>query len=322
MHDHSTQAAGPRVRRRLMWRQLDWPVVLGISAMHLGCLLAPFSFSGSGLAVAGLFVFLTGPIGITLCYHRLLTHRSFRTPRWFEYLLTALGCMACQGGPIQWVGTHRLHHRHSDDHDDPHSPTHGFTWAHVLWCLHKNQGGMPWSAANAAQDLCRDPGMRLINKFFLLPQLAAILLCFLGGQWAASAGWETSGLSWVIWGVCVRTVFVYHVTWFINSAAHTWGYQNFQTGDRSTNLWWLALLSFGEGWHNNHHGDQRCASHGRRWFEIDATYWMIRLLGLVGLARDIVGPRKALIGRDGVLRAVAGSAQPRPGAVVTPTARS
>lgn len=261
--------------------------------MHLGCLWAPFYFSWSGLAVAGIFVFLTGPMGITLCYHRLLTHRSFRTPKWFEYLLTTLGCMACQGGPIQWVGTHRIHHRYPDEDNDPHSPAHGFSWSHVFWCLHKNQGCMPWSAANAALDLCRDPGMRLLNRFYILPQVAAIVFCLAGGFLAARyLDWSTSGLSWVLWGVCVRTVFVYHATWFVNSAAHTWGYRNYKTHDRSTNLWWVSLLSFGEGWHNNHHGDQRAASHGRRWFELDPTYWAILLLAAIGLARDVVPPQK------------------------------
>ncbi len=266
-------------------------MVIGITVMHLGCLLAPFYFSWSALVVSTLLVWLTGAIGITLCYHRLLTHRSFKTPKWFEYLLTWLGCMACQGGPIQWVGTHRIHHKHSDQPTDPHSPTHGFAWAHVFWCLHKNQGGLPWTACGAAQDLCRDRGMRLLNRFYIVPTLITVLLCYLGGQWAAYLGWPTSGLSWVIWGVAVRTVVVYHATWFVNSASHTWGYRNYETNDNSTNLWWVALLAFGEGWHNNHHKDQRAAAHGRRWFELDPTYWTIRLLALVGLARDIVPPQ-------------------------------
>ena len=279
-------------KRRLTVRCLDWPVVIGIAAVHIGCLFAPFFFSWSGLVVAVVLTWLTGGLGITLCFHRLLTHRSFRTPKWFEYFLTTLGCLACQGGPIQWVGTHRLHHKHSDQVQDPHSPTHGFTWAHVFWCMQKNQGGMPWTAGNAARDLCRDPGMRFFNKWYIVPQLVVVALCYAGGQWAAYHGWATSGLSWVIWGVAVRTVFVYHGTWFVNSASHTWGYRNYETNDYSTNLWWVALLSFGEGWHNNHHGEQRAAAHGRRWFEIDITYRTIQLLGLIGLARDIVPYRK------------------------------
>ena len=294
---HRPVIADPRsVRRRLSDRSLDWPVIIGIALMHVGCIFSPFYFSWSGLAVMAFFIWLTGPIGITLCYHRLLTHRSFKTPKWFEYVLTTLGCLACQGGPIQWVGTHRLHHTQTltINPNDPHSPKHGFAWAHVFWCLQKNQGGQPWTACAAAQDLCRDRGMRLLNKFYIVPQIASIVLCYLGGEWAAALGWQTSGLSWLIWGVAVRTVAVYHATWFVNSASHTWGYRNYPTQDNSTNLWWVALLSFGEGWHNNHHGDQRAASHGRRWFELDPTYWTICLLSLIGLARDVIPPRKKL----------------------------
>lgn len=293
MTDYHTADDRP-LRRRLKANQFDWPVVIGIAAMHVGCLFAPFYFSWSGLVICLVFAWLTAGMGITLCFHRLLTHRSFSTPNWFKYLLTAVGCLACQGGPIQWVGTHRIHHKHSDQPNDPHSPTHGFAWAHVFWCLHKNQGGMPWAACNAAQDLCRDPVMRLFNKYYILLPLLAVAMTYTGGELAASYGWATSGWSWVIWGVAVRTVAVYHGTWFVNSAAHTWGYRNYPTNDNSTNLWWVALISFGEGWHNNHHGDQRAAAHGRRWFELDVTYWTIRLLSLVGLARDIVPTRKKI----------------------------
>ena len=289
-HRHDNPCETPRHRATL--RSLDWPVVIGVGAFHLGCVFAPFHFSWSAVAVTFVFIWLTGPVGITLCYHRLLTHRSFRTPKWFEYLLTAVGCMACQGGPIQWVGTHRIHHRHSDHGMDPHSPKHGFTWAHVFWCLHKTLENTPHTAVGAARDLWRDRGIRLIDRLYVAGPLVAILLCFVGGEWASHLGWQTSGWSWVLWGVCVRTVIVYHSTWFVNSASHTWGYRNYQTNDNSTNLWWVALLAFGEGWHNNHHGDQRAAAHGRRWFEVDVTYWTIRLLSIVGLARDIVAPQE------------------------------
>ncbi len=263
--------------------KLDWPVVIGIGAMHVGCLVAPFYFSWSGLALLVLFMWVAGALGINLCYHRLLTHRSFKTPKWFEYLLTAMGCLAWQGGPIQWVGTHRLHHRHSDDDLDPHSPKHGFTWAHMLWCMHKEPQGR--CAADAARDLQRDPVLAWLNRYFWMVQFVLVGLLFLAGHWLAD-----SGVSWVLWGVCVRTVIVYHATWFVNSASHTWGYRNYDTDDHSTNLWWVALLGFGEGWHNNHHAYQRSAAHGLRWFEFDATYWTIRLLACIGLARDIVLP--------------------------------
>ncbi len=290
---NSVSATARPFRRRLQWRNVDWPVVIGISLMHVGCIFAPFYFSWSAFCVGALLVWLTGPIGISLCYHRLLTHRSFKTPKWFEYFLTCCGCLSCQGGPVQWVGVHRLHHKYSDDHGDPHSPKHGFTWAHMLWCMHKHQGmASRWAPADAARDLYRDKGLRLINRYYLLPQLVVIVLCFLGGTWTAHLGLETSGLSWVLWAVCVRTVIVFHSTWFVNSASHTWGYQNYDTGDGSTNCWWVALLSMGE-WHNNHHGEQRSALYGgRRWFELDPTWWTLQLMKRVGLASDFVSPRK------------------------------
>ena len=274
-------------KRGITLRELDWPVVAGIAAMHVGCLLAllPAFFSWSGLIVAGLLLWITGGLGITLCYHRLLTHRSFKTPGWFEYILTLFGCLAWQGGPIQWVGVHRIHHRRSDEPQDPHTPKHGFAWAHMFWCMHKQPQGQ--CATDAAKDLKRDPVMRLINRFFWVPQVLLVPMVYFAGEYFAEAG-----LSWLVWGVCARTVVLYHGTWFVNSATHTWGYRNFETPDQSTNLWWVALLSFGEGWHNNHHAQQRSAAHGMRWFEFDLTYWQIRLLALVGLARNVVRPRR------------------------------
>jgi stearoyl-CoA desaturase (delta-9 desaturase) len=276
-------------KRGINLKKLHWPVVLGIAAMHLGCLLAPFYFSWSALVLTLFLIWLTGGLGVTLCYHRLLTHRSFKTPKWFEYVLTCIACLAWQGGPVNWVGTHRIHHRFSDHELDPHSPRHGFAWAHVWWCMHKRpQGQRP---AAAAGDLLRDPVLRWINKYFWVPQALLVPILYFAGEAAGSSGLQTSGLSWLIWGVCVRTAFVYHATWFVNSASHTWGYRNYETRDRSTNLWWVALISLGEGWHNNHHAHQRSAAHGLRWYEIDLTYLTIRLLACVGLARDIVLPR-------------------------------
>jgi stearoyl-CoA desaturase (delta-9 desaturase) len=288
----SPSDAAPLRRRRLSLQDVDWPVVIGMSLMHIGCLFALMFWSWSALVICLFLVWLTGPIGISLCYHRLLTHRSFKTPKWFEYFLTCCGCLACQGGPVQWIGVHRIHHKHSDDDGDPHTPRHGFTWAHILWCMSKHQGLTTASApANAARDLYRDKGLRLINKYYLIPQLISLVLCFLGGTWAAHLGLQTSGLSWIIWGVCVRTVIVYHGTWFVNSASHTWGYQNYRTGDGSTNCWWVAIVSMGE-WHNNHHGEQRSANYGgRRWFEIDPTWWTLRLMSRIGLASELTRPR-------------------------------
>lgn len=279
-----TKAAPPR-RGGIDLKNLDWGVILPIGALHVIAILAffPTFFSWSGLIMAAVLSWLTACIGITLCFHRLLTHHSFKTPKWFEYVLTLCGCLAWQGSPASWVGTHRLHHKHSDHDHDPHSPQHGFTWAHILWTLHTELEGI--RPHDAAKDLLRDRGHALIHRFHWAPQILLAALLF-------GAGWLIGGLtlaiSWVVWAIAVRTIFVYHVTWFVNSAAHTWGYQNYKkTGEHSTNNWWVALLSFGEGWHNNHHAHPRSAAHGLRWFEVDMTWWMIKLLSWVGLAKNI-----------------------------------
>ncbi|MEX0655593.1 MAG: fatty acid desaturase [Phycisphaeraceae bacterium] len=282
-------ASSSRANARFQRLGIDWPIAIGLGVLHVGAVAALFYFSWSALIVAAVLYWVTGGLGVTLCYHRLLTHRSFKTPKWFEYLLTCFGCLAWQGGPVTWVGTHRLHHKHSDTDDDPHTPRHGFSWSHVFWTMLKEPEGQP--AADAAKDLLRDPGHRFLNKFFWLPPLVLGALLFAGGSLAAYLGLSTSGLSWLLWGLGVRTVVVYHSTWFVNSATHTWGYRSHETDDDSTNLWWVALLSFGEGWHNNHHAQQRSAAHGMKWYEFDITYLTIRLLAKVGLASDIVKPK-------------------------------
>ena len=276
-------------KRGLDLSNLDWPALAGILAMHAGCIAAPFVFSWSALLAMLVLTWVSGGLGITLGYHRMLTHRSFKSYGWLRYGLTMLGCLAWQGGPVTWVSVHRVHHRHSDEDGDPHTPTHGFAWAHMFWCMHKVHDDSP--EAQAAQDLRRDPVMQWINRFFWVPQVLVAALLALGGWLAATAGFQTGPLSWIVWGICVRTVVVYHGTWFVNSATHTWGYRNFNTKDGSTNLWWVALLSFGEGWHNNHHAHQRSAAHGLRWFEFDITYLTIRLLAALGLAWDVVVPK-------------------------------
>lgn len=255
--------------------KLKWDVVLFISAIHLGVLLAPFTFTWPAFWLFLGLTWVTGWVGIALCYHRLLTHRSFKVPRLLEVLLAFCGVLAAQGGPVGWVSTHRLHHAYSDTPRDPHSPLEGFWWSHMGWFFYDD----PRRARCAALDLARDPVHLFLNRTQgLWPVLLGILLYILGG------------LPGLVWGFSVRTVVVYHVTWLVNSASHTWGYRNYQTNDRSTNCWWVALLSFGEGWHNNHHAFPRSAAHGLRWWELDLTYATVRALALFGLARNIEVP--------------------------------
>jgi stearoyl-CoA desaturase (delta-9 desaturase) len=257
--------------------------------IQAGVVFAPFTFTWSALAVC-LALYLLAGLGVTMGYHRLLTHRSFRTPRVVEYLLTALGVLANQGGPLQWVAVHRLHHRHSDADGDPHSPRDGFGWAHVWWWMPRLPAvDDPARYGRYVADLARDPVHRFFQRYHgVLPLGLAGVLYGLGQVWGSV------GLSWVVWGIFVRTTLLYHATWLVNSAAHTWGYRSHGTRDRSTNIWWVALLTLGEGWHNNHHAFPRSARHGLRWWEVDVTYLVIRVLGLVGLAKQIHVPGKVL----------------------------
>lgn len=254
-----------------------------LTGAHLLCIAGPFFFSWSGLAICVLLFWVSSGLGITLGWHRLLTHRSFATPRWLKLVLTACGCLTLQHGPIEWVGTHRMHHRHTDADEDPHSPKHGFLWSHMRWTFLKTQP----DPRPFATDLQRDPAIALLDRFYWAVPLVLGIVLLVAGELITPG----LGVSWVIWGVAIRTVLVFHAIWFVNSAAHTWGYKNFpDCSDDSRNNWWVALIAFGEGWHNNHHADPRCAAHGRRWWEFDPTYLTIRLLAAIGLASKIKSP--------------------------------
>jgi stearoyl-CoA desaturase (delta-9 desaturase) len=262
-------------------RKIKWDIVLGIAFFHVGALATPFMFTWTAFWSFVVLQFLTGCVGVTLGFHRLLTHRSFRVPKWLEYVITGCGALACQGGPVRWVSTHRVHHAFSDRPSDPHSPNKGFWWAHILWLFAYDEIiDHPDQHVRYAPELARDRGHQLIQKFQLLIPLTVGLALFAIGGWPA-----------VVWGIFFRTVFVYHVTWAVNSAAHIWGYQTYETNEGSRNNWWVAILSYGEGWHNNHHAYPYSAAHGLRWWEFDLTYMVIRVLALVGLADSIRLPR-------------------------------
>ena len=258
-----------------------WGILIGIIVIHLGALLGPFTFTWSAFWAFFTLQIVTGLLGVTLCYHRLLAHRSFQVPKWLEYLLTVFGSLAMQGGPIKWVSTHRVHHAFSDRPQDPHSPLRGFWWAHMLWLFAYDEVlDHPTKFPRFAPDLARNPVHRWIEKTTVLQSvLLGLALLALGG------------LPWLIWGVFVRTVFVWHVTWLVNSAAHLWGYQSYDTNEGSRNNWWVALMSYGEGWHNNHHAYLHSAAHGLRWWEFDVTYLTIRLLERMKLATRVRLPQ-------------------------------
>ncbi len=259
---------------------LNWKTLLGITVVHLGALFALLAFSWPAV---GVFVVLQGitALGITLGYHRLLTHRSFQVPKWLEYVFTLCGSLALQGGPIKWVATHRVHHAFADRPQDPHSPARGFWWAHVFWLFAYDEVlDDPTQYRRYATDLVRDPVHRFINQTDVLQQVMLGAFLFMLGGWP-----------FVVWGIFVRIVFVYHATWLVNSAAHVWGYRRYETGEGSRNNWWVALLTYGEGWHNNHHAYPSSAAHGLRWWELDLTYLTICLLAWVKLAKGIHLPQ-------------------------------
>jgi fatty-acid desaturase len=293
--------------RSAPYPRLNWPHIIWWSVLQVGIVLAPFTFTWSGLVVCVALYLLAG-FGITMGYHRLLTHRGFQTPKWMERLLSALGCLANQGGPLHWVAVHRIHHQHSDAEGDPHSPRDGVWWAHLLWWMpYVPAIDDPARYRRYVADLAKDPVHRFLERYqILLPLTLAALLFGLGQLWGGV------GLSWVVWGIFVRTTLLYHATWLVNSATHLWGYQSHKTGDGSTNLWWVAIVSLGEGWHNNHHAFPRSARHGLRWWEFDPTYLVIRLLSVFGLAKQIHVPGKILRKTEPVHRDGPKTCQPVP----------
>lgn len=279
----------------------DWPQVVVLGVLHALALLAllPWCFSwfAATAAVGGHFLF--GMLGITVGYHRLLTHRGFVCPAWLERTLAVLGMCTLQGSPARWVAIHRLHHRESDHRPDPHSPLAGFFWGHVGWLLVRHRNFVRVGTYESlVRDLLRERFYRELERrdtWFFVYVAHALALVAAG----AVVGWWTGGAaeavrlaaSMAVWAVALRTVVVLHGTWAVNSLSHTWGYRNYATTDNSRNNWLVALLAHGEGWHNNHHADQRAASHGHRWWELDMSWWVIRGLEAVGLATDVVRPR-------------------------------
>jgi stearoyl-CoA desaturase (delta-9 desaturase) len=235
-------------------------------------------------------MYLAAGLGVTIGYHRLLTHRAFDTYRPLRYLFAILGSLSVQGPVIHWVADHRKHHAHTDEEGDPHSPhvgegsgLRGLWHAHTGW-LFTNQGQA--RASKYARELVEDPGMRRISRNFPAIVVAGLLIPFAIG-WAVS-GRLTGGLEGLLWGGLVRIFLLHHITWSINSVCHFYGRRRFDTDDFSTNVFWLALPSLGEAWHHNHHAFPRAAAHGLRWWEVDPSGWIIRAMRRVGLAWNVV----------------------------------
>lgn len=261
--------------------QFNWVSISFFITVHGLALLAPWFFSWSALGTAIFLHWLFGSIGICLGYHRLLTHRSLQVPKGLEYAIALIGSLALQGGPIFWVAGHRRHHAYTEDvNKDPYSAKRGFWWSHMGWLLYKRPEFFEYeSNRKFAPDLAKDAFYRWLDRYYLLLQIPCGLGLYLVGGW-----------SFVIYGLFVRAVLLWHSTWLINSASHITGYRSHESDDNSRNLWWAAILTYGEGWHNNHHAYPNVAKAGWKWWEVDMTWWVIVSLRQLGLARRIVLP--------------------------------
>ncbi|MCX6632868.1 MAG: fatty acid desaturase [Candidatus Solibacter sp.] len=235
---------------------------------HVGAVAALFMFSWKALAVAVVLYYITVGLGISMGYHRLHTHRSYKVPLWLEYVFATCGAMTLEGGPIFWVATHRMHHQFSDLPGDPHSPRDGAFWSHMGWIL--------WGDSN-------HNNTKMLSKY--APDLAKHRYYV----WLSNYHWVPISIlaAGLCWGICLRVVFGLHITWAVNSATHMWGRRRFNTRDDSRNTWWVALVSFGEGWHNNHHAHPTSARHGLAWYEFDPSWLLIKVLKAFGVAKAI-----------------------------------
>jgi stearoyl-CoA desaturase (delta-9 desaturase) len=264
---------------------LSWPTLSVITIFHAGALAALFMFTWQRLAVMAVLYVLAINVGIGMCYHRLLTHRGYLVPKWLEYVMTVCATLALEGGPMFWVSTHRVHHQLSDQEGDPHTPREGGWWAHTGWLLFGQElHSQTEVLSRYAPDLSRDRFHVWISKYHWLPISITGVLLFAGGWYWG--GW-VSAVGMVLWGGLLRVTLGLHATWLVNSATHLWGGRRFETRDDSRNSWWVALLTGGEGWHNNHHAHPVSARHGLTWYEVDPNFWGIWMLKKLGLARKV-----------------------------------
>ena len=258
-------------------QQLNWLIITILTLLHAGAIAAFFMFNWHALIAAVILIWVATGFGISLGYHRLHTHRSYKVPRALEYFFAVCGTLTLEGGPIFWVATHRIHHQKSDQPGDPHSPRDGAWWSHIGWILvgeskHNNTRLM----AKYAPDLAKDKFYVWLNDYhWLFSVVLGIVLLLVGG------------LPMFLWGGCLRIVVGLHFTWAVNSATHMWGSRRFATRDDSRNNLLVALVTFGEGWHNNHHAHPTSARHGLTWYEFDISWLTIKLLRFLRIAKGV-----------------------------------
>jgi stearoyl-CoA desaturase (delta-9 desaturase) len=289
--------AGIRMGRTENESGLIWVTTVFMAIFHLGAIAALFFFSWTNLIVAAILYFFAINCGIGMGYHRLLVHRGYQVPKVVEWFLAVCGSLALEGGPIAWVATHRIHHQHSDREGDPHTPQEGTWWAHMGWIISgRALNAQTSTLAHYAPDLAKSRFHVWLSRFHWVPLALLGIALFLVGAlvgglragpgFAIGAGIK-AGLGLFLWGIFLRVTLGLHATWLVNSATHMHGGRRFATRDDSRNSWWVALLTGGEGWHNNHHAHPVSARHGLAWYEFDPNYYGIWVLKKLGLAKRV-----------------------------------
>jgi len=268
-------------RTHLVSRTVYWGIhAAALLAFYVG---APLEAVALCVATYAIRVF-----GITAGYHRYFAHKSYKTSRLFQFVLAWLACSATQKGPLWWAGTHRRHHRYADAPGDPHSPREGLYYAHQGWVFDNRWEGTP---VEAMREFTQYPELVWLNKYHFVPPLVLALACYAIG-----------GFAGLVWGFAVSTTLLWHATYSVNSVSHVFGRRRYETGDTSRNNWLIALLTFGEGWHNNHHYYMASARQGFFWWEVDVTWYALRALSVLGIVWDLRVPTEAI--RDGGSRRI------------------
>ena len=255
----------------------NWNTIIFVSLFHIAAIGALFTFSWQNALATFLIWWVANSWGVGIGYHRLLSHRGFTTSKWMIRFLATCASLGLQSGPLSWVTTHRLHHAFTDTDKDPHSPRDGVWWSHMGWIFsgtaqHQSQA----TIQRYSPDLLKDPYLRLLDEYYYVPTLILAPALFAIGGWTM-----------VLWAIVFRVTVSWHFTWLVNSATHLWGSRRFETRDDSRNNALVAAVTFGEGWHNNHHSYPRSAKHGFTWREFDINWYQLRIMEKLGLIQNV-----------------------------------
>ena len=268
-------------------RSIDWVRTVPFIGMHLACFAVIWVGFSPITVIAALGLYVVRMLAITGFYHRYFSHRSFKTSRAMQFFFALIGAASVQRGPIWWAAHHRHHHANTEGPEDPHSPAwHGFWWSHTGWFLSRQNFA---THEHRVRDLLKFPELRFLDRFDTVVPAALAVFLFVAGKLMAvyAPGLGTSGAQMLVWGFCVSTVILYHATFTINSLAHRWGKRRYATADDSRNNGLLALITLGEGWHNNHHHYPAAVKQGLFWWEVDLTYYFLRCLAALGLVWNL-----------------------------------